>query len=73
MLYDYKKDPCSCPKCKGFGIPWAGYFTCESCESIFYVETGQEVEVYEGNKVRLKEDLDGKANEKKDDEQRRVG
>jgi len=46
MKYDYNKDPCKCPKCKGIGFPWSGYFTCDDCGAIFHIGTGHEVEVY---------------------------
>jgi len=43
--YNYKKNPCKCPKCHGLGIPWMGYFTCEDCGAIYFIETGEEVEI----------------------------
>ena len=50
--YDYEKDKCKCPKCKGLGFPWMGYFSCEDCEAIFFIETGEEVEVMPDKSVR---------------------
>ena len=46
-LYDYAKDRCKCPKCKGLGIPWKGYFSCGHCSAIFLIETGEEAEIVE--------------------------
>ena len=51
--YNYKKDPCKCPKCHGLGMPWQAYFTCEDCGAIYFIETGEEVEVING-KVYVK-------------------
>lgn len=50
MKYDYQKDPCRCPKCQGLGCPWAGYFSCEDCGAIYFIETGEEVEITEWKK-----------------------
>jgi hypothetical protein len=39
--YDYAKAKCRCPACGGLGIPWAGWFSCESCCAVALVETGE--------------------------------
>jgi hypothetical protein len=40
-LYDYDKDRCKCPNCGGLGIPWSGWFNCESCSCKAVVEDGR--------------------------------
>ena len=47
MKYDHETNPCRCPKCKGLGWPWMGYFSCEDCGAIFFIETGEEVRIKE--------------------------
>ena len=42
MRYRYAADATRCPLCGGVGIPWNGWFTCQtSCELAAIVETGE--------------------------------
>ena len=37
--YDVGKNKCSV--CGGLGIPWAGWFTCDSCIAFAFISTGE--------------------------------
>lgn len=40
--YDYAADKCKCPNCGGLGIPWGGWFSCDtSCECVAVVSDGR--------------------------------
>jgi len=40
--YDYEKDKSRCPNCHGIGIPWAGWFSCDTaCHCKALVEDGR--------------------------------
>lgn len=41
--YSYEKAKSTCPACGGCGIPWRGWFSCESetCGVIALVKTGE--------------------------------
>jgi hypothetical protein len=39
--YDFDKDKNRCPACGGLGIPWHGWFTCEDCQAIALIQTGE--------------------------------
>ena len=41
--YDYDADKHRCPVCGGIGMPWRGWFTCdtEDIETIAIIETGE--------------------------------
>lgn len=39
--YDYALDKCKCPNCGGMGMPWSGWFSCDSCSCIAVVATGR--------------------------------
>lgn len=43
--YRYDIDKSRCPKCRGLGHVWAGWFTCEDgCGSVALVDTGEAFE-----------------------------
>ena len=46
--YNYKKDPCRCPVCKGLGTPWSGLFSCEDGPHKAVIQTGQCFEIVVG-------------------------
>ncbi len=46
--YDYSRAPTTCPNCKGLGLPWGGWFTCnfddwgdEQCGAVALVSDGR--------------------------------
>ena len=41
VKYDYEKDSCRCPACKGLGVPWKGWFTCDDCLAVAVVADGR--------------------------------
>jgi hypothetical protein len=41
VRYDYTADRCTCPACGKVGWPWAGWFSCESCDYVAVIETGE--------------------------------
>lgn len=43
LLYVYSDKKSTCPFCLGLGVPWGGWFSCESesCGTIALVSTGQ--------------------------------
>ena len=40
-VYRYAEDPIRCPACRGVGIPWAGWFTCQDCPAVALVGDGR--------------------------------
>ena len=41
VLYEYHVDKVKCPVCGGLGVPWMGWFTCESQLHIALVDGGR--------------------------------
>lgn len=41
VKYDYEETKCHCPVCGGLGVPWRRWFTCEDCQAIALIETGE--------------------------------
>lgn len=41
--YSYDADPTKCPLCGGYGIAWAGWFSCECCPATAWIATGEVV------------------------------
>lgn len=39
--YDYEADKCRCPACKGIGVPWGGWFTCDDCLAVAVMADGR--------------------------------
>jgi len=39
-FYAYDDAPTLCPVCDKCGIPWHGYFSCQTCEAVALVEDG---------------------------------
>ncbi len=42
VIYDYAKSKADCPVCeKGLGVPWGGWFLCDSCPAVALVGDGR--------------------------------
>jgi hypothetical protein len=41
VLYRYAVDKNACPVCGGLGTPWNGWFSCEDCEAVALVASGE--------------------------------
>lgn len=39
--YEYEVDKALCPACGGLGMPWNGWFSCESCTAKALVADGR--------------------------------
>jgi len=40
--YDYQNDKVRCPNCGGLGMPWGGWFSCDTaCQCVALVEDGR--------------------------------
>lgn len=41
VRYKYDENKVDCVVCEGVRMPWAGWWSCDSCGSVAWIETGE--------------------------------